>query len=247
MTDKSITSLQIIKDFLLNSEKEEITLFFHPDNDDGIIDVVYENGDFEADLYLPDLATMVSKHNLDTYDIERYYLFKNHIKSILSILEKENIFSKRNLLVYTQHIDGEKEVILNAEIKKRTLFPSPQQYSFNLSMVHQNRERKWWKVVAPIWQEDRPFQNLELSPNARKDMDFYSWLGTSIHHLDIKKIKLISEQKIKKLWDYESSDLDEVFSDRFCQMLIQIGVKNIEFYPIELTCKATGETNSSIL
>lgn len=245
MTD---TSYQIIKTFFLECKKdvEEVTFFFHPDNDDGAIDISYnDNDDFETDLYLPELAALMAERNLDTYDEEKYHWFKSHIASILETLNKENVFTKKNLFVYSQHIDGAKEVILRIDIKKINLFPPSQHYSFDLSMVHQERERKWWKVVTPTWQEDRPFQNLELTPNTREDINFYSWIGESLCHINIKNLTLISDRKIKKLWDYESSDLYEIFSDRFCQMLSQIGVKNIEYYPVTVTCKATEETSSS--
>ena len=158
---------------------------------------------------------------------------------------KANIFNQQSLHIYSQHIDGEKEVILKIESKKnKSLFPNPQQYEFDLSMVNHSKSR-WWKVITPAWQEGRSFQNLEVPENERDNVDFYSWCGESLDDEDIKSLHLISERKIKKLWDYESSDLSEIFSDRLCQMLTQMNVKNIEYYPVTVTCKATKEASDS--
>jgi len=243
-------SYQVIKQFFLDCEKniEEVTFFFHPDNNDGEIDISYnENGDFDTDLYLPELANLMDKNNLGTYNKVKYEIFKNHIITTLRELKKEGIFKQQFLYVYSQHVDGVKEIALGIEPKKnKNLFPHPQNYSFNLSMVNQeNGENKWWKVITPTWQKNRPFQNLELSPNTIDQVPFYSQSGTSLHHVGIKNLQLVSEHKIKKIWDYESSDLDEVFSERFCQLLNQIGVNNIEYYPMTVTCKATGESSNS--
>ncbi len=243
-------SYQIIKTFFSNLKKEteEVTFFFHPDNSDGEIDISYnDNDDFDTSLYLPELKNVMAENNLDTYNAAKYHIFRNHISTTLKELQKKKLFSQHTLFIYSQHIDGEKEIILRIQSKKnKPLFPNSQQYSFDLSMLNQNNGKsKWWKVITPTWQEDRPYQNLELSQNDRDNFDFYSWCGESLLNKGIKNLQLISERKISKLWDYESSELSEVFSDRFCQMLSQMQVTNIEYYPITVTCKATGETSDS--
>ncbi len=240
-------SNQIIKTFLLERIKEidEITFFFHPDNNDGEIEIsIDEHGDYDTDINLPELKDLIAKSNLDTYDENKYLLFKNHIESTIKALNKHNVFAKKNnLSIYTQHIDKSKEAILS--INKKNIFPLSQNYTFNLQLTNQKNEKKWWKVIPPLYQEDRAFQNLNRSEKDNQNVNFYSDEGLSLRHLNIKNLALISELKLKKLWDYEASDLEAIFSNRFCEMLNQIGVKNIEYYPLAVTCNTTGDTSSS--
>jgi hypothetical protein len=241
-------SYNILKTFFLDCEKniEEVTFYFHPDNQNGEIDISFnDSGDYDSDEYLPELAALMDKSNLDQFDKEKYVIFKKHISLVLKKLFEDNSFKQKILYVYCQHVDEDKEIILKIEpSNKKNLFPDPQEYRFDLSMLNQERAKsQWWKVVTPPWQNDRPFQNLELAVEI--DDEFVPWCGESLKHIDIKTIELISENKIKKLWDYESSDLEEVFSKRFCQMLDQIGVKNIEYYPLKVTCKATKQSSST--
>jgi hypothetical protein len=86
-------------------------------------------------------------------------------------------------------------------------------------MVKHKDERKWWKITQPIDQEQNGVRYFELTKESRKYEDFNSWKGESLNNYDIRNLELLSDYKIGKLEDYAKSNLYEVFSDRFCQML----------------------------
>jgi hypothetical protein len=112
-------------------------------------------------------------------------------------------------------------------------------------MVKHKDERKWWKITQPMDQEQNGVRYFELTKESRKYEDFNSWEGESLNKCDIRNLELLSDYKIGKLEDYAKSDLYEVFSDRFCQMLNQIGVNNIEYYPLTVTCNGRKESSST--
>ncbi len=58
-------------------------------------------------------------------------------------------------------------------------------------------------------------------------------------------MRLISHKKITKLWDYECSELGDIFSDRFCQLLQAFRVKNVEYFPVTTVCKTTKKSSGT--
>lgn len=257
MVKKKDTSYEIIKGFFnkLDKKVDSVNFFFHPDQDALI---VVEYNEENPDIFLPELDELIQKSGAE-YEA-KYKIFKKHVSPILKQLHKEKFFKHSPLEVTIQYVDGDAEIVLNIKGKKtkKSLFPEPEDYSFDLSMISKGSGKKqWWYSYDPNSQSlinpdhlptkeggPRPYQCL-LDPKDKYDGYTLSKGVSQKENKALKNIQLISDKKIKKLWDYESSDLNEIFSSRFCQMLQHMGVSNVEYYPVTTTCKTTGESSKT--
>ncbi len=252
------TTYNILKDYFSSLKKKfgEVTFLYHPD-DKGFIQLVFDDDEDGGIVALPEMQILLTKSgsnpNLETG------IIKKHLSPALKKLKKENLFNRDSLYIYLQHVDEEKDLILEVKAKKKkSIFPDPQQFTFDLSMTNRgNGKSQWWKSIDPNSQGlidpdylptkkdwSRSYQCLQ---DVKDDYDGHSLSKgkSQKENKRLKNIQLISENKIKKLWDYEHSDLKEIFSNRFCQMLQQIGVTNVEYYPLKTTCKATKSSSST--
>lgn len=112
MSEKSAL---ILKDFFQNLDDtvREITIYFHPDDDDGMFEVDTKgNGDFDDDIWLPELAALAADKNFDQFDMARFDSAKQHLMMTLKQLEKNGGLPQRQLHIYVQHIDKSRELIL---------------------------------------------------------------------------------------------------------------------------------------
>lgn len=239
----------------IDPKVDEVNLFFHPDKDEAIV-TEYARGKDERkqELFLPQLGDLIKKSGAEFED--KFKIFKKHVTPILKKLKEDGRFKQSPLCVTIQYVDFDPEIVINIKSKKtkKSLFPEPEDYAFDLSMIKRGSgKKKWWKSIDPNSQGlinpdllptkegwPRPYQRLK---DIKKQYDGYglSRGESQKGNKKLDKIELVAPMKIKKLWDYESSDLCEVFSSRFCRMLQEIGVKNVEYYPIKTTCKVSKE------
>ncbi len=153
----AMSTYSIVKKFVSRRSSIEELSFYYDAQD--YQSVVVECDGEHSLLKLPELEMLKEYTNLD----KRYAFFKRYIIPIVHRLETEGVLltfsSKAGMTVYTQQADEEQEVILSINLSKKTVFPKPARYAFQVpSVLDSQTGKRWWRVLSPHEQGVRPFQ-----------------------------------------------------------------------------------------